>query len=138
MEEKKTTASPKQLARDNFKNQMKAQMRQMGMPMPPKDHTEAELDEMIKAGVEGSKGALIEKEAELRLTETFLARVAANRDVLIHVELKEGATEWHKKATQAEIDELQAIIDEKKLSFEKAKKSRDRMQEDVKKMEELL
>ena len=138
MEENKKILSPRQLARDGFKNQLKAQMRQMGMPMPAKDPTEEELDGMIKARIEGIKESLIEKDANQKVAETYLIRVAANKDLLAHVELAKAETEWHKKATQAEINELQAIIDEKKLSFEKEKKARDRIQEDIGKMEELL
>jgi len=138
MEENKKILSPRQLARDGFKNQLKAQMRQMGMPMPAKDPTEEELDGMIKARIEGIKESLIEKDANQNVAETYLIRVAANKDLLAHVELAKAETEWHKKATQAEINELQAIIDEKKLSFEKEKKARDRIQEDIGKMEELL
>ncbi len=138
MEEKKNKLSLKQQARDNLKNQMKVQMRQMGMTMPPKDLSEDELDEMIKARINIIKNSLVEKDANLRVSETYIGRVAANRDVLINVELRVAETEWHKKAIQAEIDELQAIIGEKMLSFENDKKARDKMQEDIQKMEDLL
>jgi hypothetical protein len=128
----------KQQAREDFKNQIKMQMKSMGMSPPSADPTDEELDGMIKKRMEGLKSTIREKETSLRVDETYLARVAANRDVLINVDLKEAETEWHKKAVQAEVDELQAIIEEKKIKFEKDKEAVVKLQEDLKKVGEML
>lgn len=131
-------SNSRQQAREQFKNQIKMQMRSMGMQVPPEDPNDEELDGMIKKRIEGLKDSIKEKEASLKVDETYLTRVAANRDVLINVELAETTNEWQRKATQAEIDELQAIIDEKKIKLEKSKESLVNLQNDLKKVEEML
>jgi hypothetical protein len=89
-------------------------------------------------GLRVLKALIIKNEAELRVSDTFIARVHADKDVLEHVELDKAETEWHKKAIQAEINELQAIIDEKQFSLEKEKRSRDKLQEEINGLKELL
>jgi hypothetical protein len=128
--------TPKQQARESFKNHLKQQMMKMGMP--PKDMTDEELDQQIKARIESSNNDLKQKEAALKVSETYLARVSANIDLLTNIDLKEAETEWHKKAVQAEINELQAIIAEKEFHLKRDKEGLMQMKESIEKMQELL
>jgi hypothetical protein len=141
MEQNKTEEKQPDLklqARENFKNQIKQQAGAAGMPLPQNDFTDEELDIMIKKRTAGLKKTLKQKEVSLKLTETYLARVAADKAVLVNVDLEKAETEWDKKAIQAEADEMQAILEGKQLEFEEEKKTVEPLQKELQKMQELL
>ncbi|MFH1682934.1 MAG: hypothetical protein ABIA37_03995 [Candidatus Woesearchaeota archaeon] len=146
-----------QQAREDFRMKMMQQMMQQqgGMmnpammqgEMPPqKELTPEEKAEMEKQRkeqesknrknrIESLQKSLRQKKAELNVLEKYLGRVAANKNILINVDLKEAETEWHKKATQAEIEELEAVIEENEISLESEKENHIKME---KELQELL
>jgi hypothetical protein len=135
-EEKQLT--PRQQAREKFRNYMKQQASAMKLPIAKTDPTEEELDGMIKEKIKSLKESLEETELTVDVANKYLARVAANRDVLINIDLKEAENEWHRKAIQAEIDEVQAIMAEKKYNLKGDLERIRQLNESLQKMQDML
>jgi len=119
-------------------NPMMMDPRMAGETPPQKEITPEEKAEMEKRQKDAEakrrkeqivslKHSLEQKDAALNVKDKYLARVAANKDVLLHNDLKEAKTEWHKKAIQAELDELDAILEEEKLNLQYEKESRENL-----------
>jgi hypothetical protein len=136
--ETKEESTPRQQARENFKSYMKQQALAMKLPIAKSDPTEEELDGMIQEQIKSLKESLEETELTVDVANKYMARVAANRDVLINVDLKEAENEWHKKAIQAEIDEMQAIMAEKKYNLKGDLERIRQLNESLKKMQDML
>ena len=89
-----------------------------------------------KAQIESLKSQIKSKTLVLKVMEKSIAKAVAEKDVLVHVELSEAPTEWHKKAVKAQAEELEAIIEEAKLRLDQDKSDFDNMKERLKSLEE--
>ena len=135
-ETKEKTPDRNVQAREDFKRKMMMQQ-MMGGGMPPqKPLTPEEIKAQKTQHKEYLQKTLKDKDASLNVMEKYIARVIANKDLLINVDLEKAETEWHKKATQAEIEELQAIIEEQNLQLGTEKESKERMETELKELKE--
>ena len=142
MEEKKAQVTekkqidPRQRARENIRLEVAEEMKSRGVP--PKELTDEELDNMIKARIAAISADLKKQQVSLRVEETYAARIAADMEVLLNVDLEKAETEWHRKIIQADIDEMKAIIAQKEFDIEKDRLHLARTQKSLQKTQDLL
>jgi hypothetical protein len=126
-------------------------MTDMGMMYPPgmpqqemSPEQKAEMEMKMKEAEEKRRKAQITslrqnlklKNASLNVMEKSIAKVKADKDVLVNVELEAAETEWHRKAVQAEIEEIGAVIEEMTLRCEIEKEERSSLEERLRELEE--
>lgn len=135
-----------QKAREEFRMKMMQQMMMnpammQGMP-PQKELTPEEKVEMEKqrkdneriqrkSAIDNLQKTSRQKKAGINVLEKYLSRASASKDLLVNVDLDKAETEWHKKAVQAEIEELAAVIEENELSLEFEKESLSKTEQEL-------
>jgi hypothetical protein len=124
---------------------MPGMMPGMGMPQQEEmtDEQKAELQQKMKeeekkrrkAQIVSLKKQLKHKEMSLNVAEKSLAKMSAEKDVLQNVDLGQAETEWHKKAIQAEIEELEAVLEEGRLRLDYEREAQHDMQKNLQDLE---
>ena len=71
-----------------------------------------------KAQIESLKNQIKSKTLALKVMEKGIAKAGADKDVLENVDLPQAENEWHKKAINAQIEELEAILEEARLRLD--------------------
>lgn len=119
-----------------------------GMQMPQQEEmTEEQKAEMEarmkeegkrrrKAQIESLKNQIKARALALKVMEKGIAKAVADKDVLVNVGLPEAENEWHKKAVNAQIEEIEAILEEAQLRLDNDISEFEAMKEKLKSLEE--